>query len=33
MMAEKVIVSENGKILTSDPEAGGYYVVSWESSL
>jgi hypothetical protein len=32
MMAEKVIVSGNGAILTSDLEAGGYYVVSWESS-
>jgi hypothetical protein len=31
-MAEKVIVSGNGAILTSDPEAGGYYVVSWQSS-
>jgi hypothetical protein len=32
MMAEKVIVSGNGAILTSNLEAGGYYVVSWESS-
>jgi hypothetical protein len=31
MMAEKVIVSENGVILTSDLEAGAYYVLSWES--
>lgn len=31
MMAEKVSVNGYGAILTSDPEAGGYYVVSWDS--
>jgi hypothetical protein len=31
MMVDKVIVSGNSAILTSDPEAGAYYVLSWES--
>ena len=31
MMAEQVIVNGNGAVLTSDAEAGGYYLVSWDS--